>query len=380
MRTIVWIVIAQVLLAGAALAEDDPAALFDRGVSQFRAGAFEAAARDLDAATQAYLSPAQMEAYVNTGRLENLDRIETALVYLSLAYARLGREEEARQAILRLLAAERIEATYTRLPLGGDAAEFETLARRLLPEVPLTANTQLAGVTPAAAPQTTASSAPPATPPATTSVEDRRKLVDDVIAAERARIAREAEERIEGIRREAEAAVAAARRAAEEEVAAAQRAADERVERLRRELESQYGTAAADPEADDRAAAADSVTRRGFLVSLREAEELIGRGRTSEANRIYVGLAEASTAPREVIAEAATGLYRTRAYREAARAFSRLGTFQRGEEDLRFYNAVVLFEAGSYADAQHELSCALPYIQVTDEVTRYRAKIEGAQR
>ena len=53
-----------------------------------------------------------------------------------------------------------------------------------------------------------------------------------------------------------------------------------------------------------------------------------------------------------------------------------MGTFAKGEEDLRYYNAVALYETGSYQDAQKELACALPFIQVTDEVTRYRVKIE----
>ena len=56
---------------------------------------------------------------------------------------------------------------------------------------------------------------------------------------------------------------------------------------------------------------------------------------------------------------------------------SKFGTFAKGEEDLRYYNAVVLYETGQYVDAQKELACALPFIQLTDDVARYRTKIES---
>ena len=70
------------------------------------------------------------------------------------------------------------------------------------------------------------------------------------------------------------------------------------------------------------------------------------------------------------------GLYRTGAFTDAVNAFQRLSNFARGEEDLRYYNAVSLYETGHYDLARKELACALPYIQVTEDVTRYRAKIE----
>ena len=68
-------------------------------------------------------------------------------------------------------------------------------------------------------------------------------------------------------------------------------------------------------------------------------------------------------------------------YADAMRAFQRLGNLVRGEEDLRYYKAVSLYETGRYDDARKELACALPYIPLTDDVTRYRTKIEqGGQR
>ena len=53
-----------------------------------------------------------------------------------------------------------------------------------------------------------------------------------------------------------------------------------------------------------------------------------------------------------------------------AREFVRKLRLPEGEEDLRYYNAVALYETGNYQEAQKELACALPFIQVTEDVTR----------
>lgn len=120
----------------------------------------------------------------------------------------------------------------------------------------------------------------------------------------------------------------------------------------------------------------DSAAVRAALNSLRQAEALADQGELGEANGIYTRLA--ANEPREIVAAAAVGLYRTGAYREAVQAFARLGALGRGEEDLHYYYAVSLYEAGSYEAARRELLCALPFIELTDEVARYRTKIEQA--
>ncbi len=124
------------------------------------------------------------------------------------------------------------------------------------------------------------------------------------------------------------------------------------------------------------AVAIDSAAVRNALNSLRQAEALADQGELREADEIYTRLA--ASEPREIVAAAAVGLYRTGAYREAVQAFRRLGALGRGEEDLHYYFAVSLYEAGEYEPARRELMCALPYIELTDEVARYRIKIEQA--
>jgi hypothetical protein len=111
--------------------------------------------------------------------------------------------------------------------------------------------------------------------------------------------------------------------------------------------------------------------------TLRQANSAAANGQLAEANALYLSVVRASNASRDAVVNAATGLYRTGDFEHTARAFAKLGTFMRGEEDLRYYNAVALYETGRYAGAKHELSCALPYISVTPDVERYRAKIDA---
>lgn len=110
--------------------------------------------------------------------------------------------------------------------------------------------------------------------------------------------------------------------------------------------------------------------------TLDQAASLAANGQPGQARRVYLALLNQANVSRQTIAAAARGLYRIGAFADAVEAFRNLGTFNRGEEDLRYYNAVSLFEIGHYDDAKKELACALPYIDVTSDVARYRDKIQ----
>lgn len=396
----------------------DPKQLLDRGISSYRAGNYETAATDLSAASQAFLSSEQMQAYVNSGRFDDLGALETALVYLTLAHSKRGRTAEAREAVIRLIAAERIQPTYAALPLEADAAEFEVVSRQLLSDVALPPNAQLARggaivpptavaqvepptmtpsetrpapiVTRTTPPAVTLAQAPPPTPPApippppcaetavVAAVErpaaptaeqelERQRYIEQRLNQERERLQRIADERVVAER-------AAGQKSAKEQVAAAERSADQRVAAVQRAAEEMI--AQARRSADERVAAARARTGSEYLASLRVAGTHAAEGRVGEANGIYLILATSVEIPRDMLSEAAVGLYRTGAYPAAVAAFDRLGAFSHGEEDLRFYNAVSLYETGKYADARKELSCALPFLELTESVTRYRSKIE----
>jgi tetratricopeptide (TPR) repeat protein len=110
--------------------------------------------------------------------------------------------------------------------------------------------------------------------------------------------------------------------------------------------------------------------------TLDQAASLATNNQPDQARRVYLALLNQANVSRQTIAAAARGLYRLGAFADAVEAFRNLGTFNRGEEDLRYYNAVSLFEIGHYDDAKKELACALPYIEVTSDVARYRDKIQ----
>lgn len=458
----------------------------ERGKEHFRSGNYVDAIENLRAAAAAALTPEARQAYVATGNLASLAELEESLVYLALSYDRIGREAEARDAVTRLLNAERIKPTYATLPLAADTAGFEALAERLVPSIPLTPNAKhqaavASGVVVqptlaqqraemmnlieervAAARAEIEKSANERVAAAQHAAEERveqeraaalkradervaaetaaaqkaaeqriateraaaEKGIEERVAAGRAAAAREAEERIAAIRAEADKAAekkiadqrAAMQRTADERIAAekasAEKRAEERIAQERTENEQQTAAkiaaareavekeaeqkiateraamqriseeriaverAAAEKDAQERISAAEAERRRALLASLRQAETLAIAGQLEEANRIYAALAQSPTSTREAIAAAATGLYRTGEFKEAVRAFTRLGTLAPGEVDLRYYYAVSLFESGQYAEAKQQLAAALPHLQRTDDVERYRTKIE----
>src|SRR5206468_12109752 len=96
--------------------------LLQRGRDNYRAGKYREAITDLSAAADAILSPSQMQAYVNSGKFESLPKFETAIVYLTMAYAKLGRDADAREQLQRLLIAQGIGPTYASLYSRSDVA------------------------------------------------------------------------------------------------------------------------------------------------------------------------------------------------------------------------------------------------------------------
>jgi tetratricopeptide (TPR) repeat protein len=378
-----------------------PDELLQRGRDSFRTAHYEDAIKDLTAAADGFLSPAQVQTYVTTGQLPSLDRFETAVVYLAMAYSKLGKDADAAEQIRRLNAAEAIAPTYASLTFPPDVADFEIVARRVAPSTAIPANPTMT-----AAPTQLAQATPPPPPvpqPATSDaiaaaqrqadqrVAAARALAqqdaDQRIATERAAIQKAADEKIaaerEAIRKEADRVIAEARAAAEREMQekiAAERAASQKMiadriasERAALERETQQRIA------EDRVAAQQQLETNPFTI-LRRAEALASSGNVEEAKTTYLRLLNAPDASRDTVAAAATGLYRTGDYSDALRALQKLGTFLRGEEDLRFYKAVALYEIGRYDEAKKELACALPYIQMTEDVSRYRTKIEQTTR
>src|SRR5437899_3236753 len=183
-----------------AVSPDD---LLARGRASYQSGRYAEAINDLRAAGDAILTPAQMQAYLNSGKFESLPKFETTLIYLAMAYAKLGRDAEAREQIQRLVVAEGIAPTYATLPLGADVADFEDVARHVTPPITLQGNASLAALRARGAPPTVVASAPPVVAPATvpaatqtTLTPEQLRELEQRIAAARAEAEKEAEQRI----------------------------------------------------------------------------------------------------------------------------------------------------------------------------------------
>jgi hypothetical protein len=117
---------------------------------------------------------------------------------------------------------------------------------------------------------------------------------------------------------------------------------------------------------------------RDVAAVLADAQRAIDDGDIVRARSIYGALSAAPSLSHDVALRVAEGLYRVHDFAGAARLFARVGAIGQGEERYHYSYAVALYETGRYGDAKRELAAALPYIAVTPDVTRYRAKIEGA--
>ena len=381
--------IVALLAAGASAAQSaTPDDLLQRGQANYRSGHYAEAITDLRAASDALLTPEQMKTYVNSGKFESLPKFETAVIYLAMSYARLSRDAEASEQIHRLNVAEAISPVYAKLPLTADVADFERVAARVAPNANLPKNVALAALPASPQPVTQVAQAQPA--PA----DDRaaqEKIIEERVAAERAAIEKDAQQRIAAAQAEAQKTIeqrvaeerAAIQKAADERIAAERaavmKAADEKIAAARAEMEKEAQAriaAQTQPQPEPQPASAPATPQRTDDATIRQADTLAASGDVDQANAMYRSVVDSPNASREALIAAATGLYRTGDFTGAVRGFQRVPNFLRGEEDLRYYNAVALYETGHYEQAKKELACALPYIQTTDDVARYRAKIE----
>ena len=117
---------------------------------------------------------------------------------------------------------------------------------------------------------------------------------------------------------------------------------------------------------------------RNIETSLADAQRALDSGDIDRARSMYDALSSTAPLSHDAALRVAEGLYRVGDFAGAAKTFARAGAIGRGEERYHYSYAVALYETGRYGNAKRELAAALPYITVTPDVTRYRAKIEGA--
>jgi tetratricopeptide (TPR) repeat protein len=292
--------------------------LLRRGMADFNAGRFDAAERELRISV--------------FGLVDLIDQYQTAHIYLALSAERLGHTEEAQRAVDRVQVAEQIQPRYATLPLPPDVrAAFEALMQRLAPAATAPMRVPPKATAPAPRPQASATVMPPAVKPP------------------------------------------AAKQPAVKQPTLKQPAVQQPVlkEPIIVEREIPFEAPAVKPPAP---IVVPKPPQRRELVA---ADRALAADDLATARAIYRENLE-TTSDRATLLRIAEGLYRARDFAGALAAFQRTGELRSGEQPYRYYRAVAYYETGDYVRAQAELQAALPYIEITDDVARYRAKIMAA--
>ena len=256
------------------------------------------------------------------GLVDNIPQFEVAQIYLAIASEKLGREADARHASQRVLAAERIEPRYASLQIDAATHDaFERVVNRILTSDQVAILHTRPVTSPAPSPITATDSVPHPQPQPR--VQPPAPIVPQPVAPITPK-------------------------------------------------------PVAPPTPRSPAPIVAAPTSIDVSKRLTDADFALMHNELSRARAIYREVVDVSPLDHASLIRIAEGAYRSRDFATAIRAFERAGAFRKGEEPYRYYLAVSLYETGRFAAAKRELAAALPFIEITPDVQRYRVKIEGA--
>lgn len=381
-------------------------AMLRRGIASLDAGKNEEAARLLRIAA--------------FGFVDALELYQVAGTYLTVAHDRAGEPDRAREAARKVVAAQRRSGRFAALDLPAEVRQaFDSVAARVLTPAEIAALRAPAEAAPATQPQprtliSAAQGSPTlATPPrvsepgpsiATSGANGGASQPTTTAAAASAAITPPEKPAAPATRDTSSGAAAGlpatppAESSVTGEPAPSQQPTvitteiafppaqpekqqpSETAAPTVSEPASREPARAETPQMAPPAAKAPAMPAKVVTERLAAADRALNTSRLPEARAIYRELLSRGTLDRAALLRVAEGLYRSRDFAFALEAFRRLGTLGRGEEPYRYYIAVALYETGAYAAAKDALREALPYIEVTPDVARYQAKIEGAIR
>ena len=316
--------------AGLTASDDDfYQRLYQRGMTHFAAADYAAAFTELRSAA--------------FGFVEKVEQFEIAQSYACVAAHRLGRDNDARDSLIRMASAEKLQPRYRTLKLPDAVrAEVNAVAATVL----TAQEAALLGVTAAAKP-----------------------VVEVPTPAKRPNVAVTAPPGSAGVPPAADNARPAAQPAGKMPALPAP------VPQPQPKPAPPQPVA---PASQPQPPAPTTRPVRDVATSLADAQRAIASGDIARARSIYEALSSTPSLSHDAALRTAEGLYRVGDFAAAARAFAGAGAIGRGEEGYHYYYAVALYETGRYGEAKRELAAALPYIAVTADVARYRAKIDGA--
>lgn len=353
----------------AASGDDFYQRLYQRGMVHFAAGEFDGAFTDLRRAA--------------FGFVEQVDTFETAQVYATIAAHRLGRDTEARDSLLRIVSAEKVQPhlRYVKLP-DAVRAEVRTLAAALL----TTQEATFFGVAEQAQ-DAVAATKPAVVAPAPTNTDtaphdaDPKPIPPPKPAPQPVVPTPKPVTSTPKPQTPAPKPVTPAPKPvtpAPQPVAPSPRPVipSPQPQTPKPIVETPQPQPVAPPVSKSRITPAQPA--QSADSSFIEAQRAIDNGEPGRARSIYAALLSGPPLAHEQALRLAEGLYLVRDFTSAVPAFQRAGSFGQGEEPFRYDYAVALYETGHYKDAKRELAAALPFIPMTPDVTRNQAKIEGA--
>lgn len=374
--------------AAAATQSEFYLSLLRRGVASYDASRYTDAAKQL-----------RLAAF---GLVDTIDQYQLAHMYLAMTLDKMGQKDRAADSARRVISAERVERKYGAAP-AAVRASFETVAAKLLTPAEI-AMLRGGPIVPATPPQT--SSTTTTTRPATTT-PPRTTTPAPIPAAQQPAVKPPATQPATQPRQD-RAVVTPPQQTTRSETAAPQTSTTTVPAPAKPKPEPAAAKPAVKPPATTTpsttttstpprtapattparpattapaatAPAPRPLTANEISARLATAERALAAANLTEARRAYRELLGAQGLDHDAMMRVAEGLYRARDFAGALTAFANLGALRRGEEPYRYYIAVAAFETGDRARAKRELAAALPYIEVTADVARYRTRIESAQ-
>jgi tetratricopeptide (TPR) repeat protein len=309
-------------LTAAADSNDFYLSLLHRGISHYDAGQYETGARELRTAA--------------FGLVDAIPQFETAQIYLALASDHLKIEADARRAAQRVIAADRIARRYGSLAIpSATRTAFDQLTARLLTSDQVAFLRGSPSPTPPPVPAPQHSSAPaPTTPQPTTAPVP----------------------------------------------APPQPTANPKPPPAPVPVPQSKPIPQPQPQPQQQPQPQPTAPRPVDInAQMAQGDTALAGNNLPAARAIYQSVINQPSLDHETLLRIGEQSYRARDFATAVRAFTRSG-FNSGEQPYHYYFAVALYETRQYEAARRELAEALPYIEVTQDVAQYRAKIESGGR
>jgi tetratricopeptide (TPR) repeat protein len=333
-----WLIFVPAVASLIASGDDFYQRLYQRGMAHFAAGEYEGAYADLRRAA--------------FGFVEQVDTFETAQAYASIAAHHLGHDNDARDSLMRIVGAEKVQPHFRSVKLPDAVrSEIDTIAATLLTAQE---STLLGVATPAQ--DSAAASKPvhdgepkPAETPPQPAPTAKPVIPESKPVIPAPQPAAPSPRPVISTKPQTPKPIIETPKPQPQPLAAVPKPT--------------IPATQPSPSAG---------------VKLADAQKAADNGDVGRARSIYNELLSGPPLAHEQTLRLAEGLFLVRDFASAAKAFQRAGTFGHGEEPYRYDYALSLYETGHYNDAKRELAASLPYIPATPDVARNRAKIEGA--